>query len=79
MRRSSACLSVSWAGGFRALRRDATLRLAGYPPNEFAGPEEERKGPTEHRRLYLGRTVSLSFPLPPLIAAYGVESASGGQ
>ena len=39
-----------------------------YPPNEFAGPEEERKGPTEHRRLYLGRTVSLSFPLPPLIA-----------
>jgi hypothetical protein len=39
-----------------------------YPPNEFAGPEEERKGPTEHRRLYLGRTVSLSFSLPPLIA-----------
>jgi hypothetical protein len=50
-----------------------------YPPNEFAGPEEERKGPSEHRRLYLGRTTSLSFLLPPLIAAYGAESASGGQ
>ena len=50
-----------------------------YPPNEFAGPEEERKGPSEHRRLYLGRTISLSFLLPPLIAACGAESASGGQ
>ena len=44
--------------------RTPTLRLAGYPPNEFAGPEEERKGPTEHRRLYLGRTVLLILPAP---------------
>ena len=48
-----------------------------YPPETSAGPEEERKGPIEHRRLYLGRASPSSYSSPSSVVGdeLAVEAA----